>query len=53
MAVAFRADGRVLVTGDYDGRIKLWDVKQEKELLTLWGHSWPLAFVGFTPEGNG
>ena len=39
LAVAFSPNGKVLATGERDGRVRLWDVITGKELLTLRGHS--------------
>jgi predicted NACHT family NTPase len=39
LAVAFSPDGKVLATGEKDGRVRLWNVITGKELLTLRGHS--------------
>ncbi len=50
-SLAFSPDGDRLVTGDADGKIRLWQVVDGKQLLTLQGHrSWVYS-VNFSPVG--
>jgi WD40 repeat protein len=50
-SLAFSPDGDRLVTGDADGKIRLWQVANGKQLLTLQGHrSWVYS-VNFSPIG--
>jgi WD40 repeat protein len=48
LAVAYAHDGRTLVTGSYDGTIKLWDTGAQQELGTL-GRGAPVYGVAFAP----
>ncbi|XVS65078.1 AAA family ATPase [Actinosynnema sp. CA-299493] len=54
--VAFRADGRVLVTGSDDNSVQLWDIsdrgRPEPLGLPLVGHDAYVHYVGFTPDGK-
>ncbi len=46
-AVAFHPDGTRLATGDADGRVWLWDLARDEEVVRLPGHEgfiWSLAF---------
>ena len=39
MSVAVSPDGRRVVSGGYDGTLKVWDVATGKCVVTLKGHS--------------
>jgi WD40 repeat protein len=59
---AFSPDGRIIVSGGQDNRLKLWDASTGYELRTLWAHSAsvptdPRQFesvhaVAFSPDGR-
>ncbi len=46
----YSADGRYLVTGAFDGLVKLWDPETGKLVRTMTGHSWNVVGVHFTPD---
>ena len=49
---AFRADGKVLATGDFSGVVHLWDVDTGANLRTLF-EAGPITFiVAFSPDGR-
>ncbi|MBD2680571.1 MULTISPECIES: NB-ARC domain-containing protein [Nostoc] len=51
-SVAFSPDGKLLATGDTNGEIRLYQVADGKQLLTVKGHTgfiWPVAF---SPDGH-
>jgi WD40 repeat protein len=51
-SVAFSPDGKLLATGDSDGEVRLWQVKDGKQLFTLKGHtSWVWSVV-WSPDGQ-
>ncbi|MFN6219299.1 MAG: pentapeptide repeat-containing protein, partial [Aphanizomenon sp.] len=50
LAVAFSPDGKVLATGEKDGRVRLWNVITGKELLTLRGHSSGVISVAWSGD---
>ncbi len=49
---AFSPDGSLFATGDVEGKICLWQVADEQQLLTLRGHiGWVWALT-FSPDGR-
>ena len=40
------------VTASQDGAVKLWDTKENKEILTLDGHTREVTSVVFSPDGK-
>jgi len=53
ITAAFAADGKALVTGGEDQRIRLWDLERGAELTPAWGkHSDPAGAVLFSPDGS-
>jgi WD domain, G-beta repeat/Planctomycete cytochrome C len=51
-ALALSPDGKVLATGSYDQKIKLWDVANGRELKTLSGHNGCVYGLAFRPDGR-
>jgi WD40 repeat protein len=50
-AIALSPDGKLLATGSYDQKIKLWDTATGKELATLKGHNGAINSLAFRPDG--
>ncbi len=51
-SVAYSPDGTRIVTGGADCKVKIWDRKTGKELVSFDGHSDDVHFVTFTPDGK-
>lgn len=53
-SVAFSPDGRTLASGGGDqlGKIVFWDVREERDILTLTGHESIVESVVFSPDGQ-
>jgi hypothetical protein len=51
-SVSFSPDGQTLATASWDSRVKLWDVKTGKELLTFFGHTKAVRSVSFSPDSK-
>jgi WD40 repeat protein len=50
LAAGFSADGRRLVTGSFDGTVRIWDLESMSEIHQLVGHEGSVAMVCFTPD---
>jgi WD40 repeat protein len=51
-SVVFSPDGNFLATGDFDGKVRLWEVNTGKEIWTSRGHSNWIRSVAFSPNGK-
>ena len=45
-------DGRWLITGSFDGKVRLWDFQTETLLRTLGSHNGLVFSVAFSPDGR-
>ena len=50
--VAWSPDGRLLVTGHYDGRARLWATATWRAAGALAGHEGYVLWAGFSPDGR-
>ncbi|MBD2205099.1 WD40 repeat domain-containing protein, partial [Calothrix sp. FACHB-168] len=50
LTVAFSPDGKLLATGEEDGRVRLWNAITGKELLTLIGHDSSVNSVAWSGD---
>ena len=51
-SLALSPDGKILATGSYDQKIKLWDTETGQELRTLSGHNGCVYALAFRPDGK-
>lgn len=51
-SLAFDPTGRILAGGCADHRVRLWDLASGETLLTLEGHSGPVGWAHFLPDGR-
>jgi WD40 repeat protein len=49
---AFSADNQRALTGSFDGRVCLWDLKTGKQVRLFRGHLDRVNGVAFTPDGR-
>ena len=52
ISVSFNFDDSQILSGSYDGTIKLWNTKTGSEIRTFSGHSGPVMSVKFSPDGK-
>lgn len=50
--MAYSPDGKWIASGSGDETVKLWDPSSGRPLLTLHGHTAPVASVAFSPDGK-
>jgi WD40 repeat protein len=48
---AISPDGKRLLTGGFDKKVRLWDVEKDKEITFLAGHADTVTGVAFTADG--
>jgi WD40 repeat protein/tRNA A-37 threonylcarbamoyl transferase component Bud32 len=51
-SVAFHPSGKRLATGDKSGLIFIWNLEEQKQLVTLRGHSLGVRSLAFSPDGR-
>jgi len=52
MALRFRPDGKLLVSGSKDCTVRLWNVESRDCIATLEGHYLPIRSLAFNPDGK-
>jgi WD40 repeat protein len=52
LSITFSPNGKLLAIGDTNGEIRLWQVKNAKQMLTLKGHESWVWSVSFSPDGQ-
>jgi WD40 repeat protein len=50
--MVFSPDGGILVTGDADGVLRVWDAATGRARTVLAGHSAPIYTAAFSPDGT-
>ena len=45
-------DGTRLVSGGFDGTVRVWEAETGRPLRTLTGHTGEVAAVGWSPDGT-
>jgi WD40 repeat protein len=51
VSIAFSPDGKIVASGQRDGKVRLWRLKSQELLATLDEHTGPMAF-SFTRDGR-
>ncbi len=52
LSMTFSPDGKLLAVGDTKSEIRLWQVKNAKQILSLKGHEGWVWSVSFSPDGQ-
>jgi WD40 repeat protein len=52
LGVAFSPDGKLIASASFDGTSKLWEISNEKPIMTFIGHSDQVNAVAFSPDGE-
>jgi WD40 repeat protein len=50
--IALSPDGQILASGDYFGRIMLWQPVSGECIQTLWGHTGHVYSIAWSPDGK-
>ena len=50
--VNISSDGKRIVAGEYDGRLHLWDLDNQKARRIMTGHDGPIYSVSLSPDGD-
>ncbi len=50
-SVAFSPDRKTVLSGSWDGYLRIWDITTGRELRTFQGHEGAVASVAFSPDG--
>lgn len=50
--LVFSLDGELLVTGDVQGHLRIWDFKQRKSIALISAHEGPIISLAFSPDGR-
>ncbi len=50
--MAFSPDGRRIVSGSYDQKLKVWLADQGQQVLELKGHTGGVTCVAYRPDGK-
>lgn len=52
LRIAISADGSLAVSSSHDNTVRVWDLKKNECLSTLFGHTNSVVGVAVTPDGN-
>ena len=50
--ISFTPNNRIILSGDYSGKLNLWDLKHQTIIKSIYAHSRPINSIKFSENGK-